>query len=268
MTGCNNGQIDSGWSDDVVVIDGNDREWRNNQFIPNKEKVALGIMNDADNLYISFRTADQATILRALIMGFTVWIDPRGRNSQVFGIKYPVGSGPGEMRGMKRGASDSYEERDQQIEFLLQNQNIVDIYGSDDFLVRRLPVSNESGIIVKPGYIQGQFIYELQIPLAVIEEQTGSVRIEPGATVGVGFLAGEIDREVMREQGNGDMSDAGGGKGGGRGGGRGGGMDGGMGGGRGGGGKGGPSGGGAQASSREQPKSMKLWFRVKLAIRP
>lgn len=254
LTGCNQSKLDSVWSEGTVVIDGDDQEWRSSQFVPKGEKIALGIMNDETNLYLSFRTADQQTIIRALSLGFTIWIDPKGGKRQTFGIKYPVGTGLGEMRGLLRDRRASYDEREEQIRFLLQTQTLIDIYGPDNYLINRIALSNDSGLKLKSAYSRGQFIFEVQIPFMNIAEQTGGQALSPGANIGVGFVAGEIDREALRSQMAGRGGRGGSRPGGGRGG------RGGMG--------GSPPGGGmgrSGAGNRQMPEALEAWFKVKLA---
>jgi len=254
FTGCNQPKLDSVWSGGTVIIDGDDQEWRSSQFMPKGEKIALGIMNDEANLYLSFRTVDQQTIIRALSLGFTIWIDPKGGKRQTLGIKYPVGTGLGEMRGLLRGRQDSYDEREGQIRLLMESQTIVDIYGRDNTLIDRISLSSIDDIKMKSMYARGQFIFEVGIPFSSIAQYLGGQTIIPGANIGIGFFAGEIDREALRSQ----MAGRGG-----RGGSR---PGGGMG-GRGGMG-GSPPGGGLGRSgggNRQMPDAMEAWFKVKLA---
>ncbi|MBC8401215.1 MAG: hypothetical protein H8E14_06975 [Candidatus Marinimicrobia bacterium] len=255
LTGCNQSKLDSVWSGGTVIIDGDDQEWRSSQFVPKGEKIALGIMNDEANLYLSFRTADQQTIIRALSLGFTIWIDPKGGKRQTFGIKYPVGTGLGEMRGLLRDRRASYDEREEQIRFLLQTQTMTDIYGPENYLINRIALSNDSGLKLKSAYSRGQFIFEVQIPFTNITEQTGGPTVSPGARIGVGFIAGEIDREALRSQMAGRGGRGGSRPGGGTGG------RGGMGGSPPGGGMGRSGGGNRQM----MPDAMEAWFKVKLA---
>jgi len=254
VTGCNQEQIHSIWNDETIMIDGDDQEWHSRQFVPKGEKVALGIMNDEANLYLSFRTADQQTIIRALSLGFTIWIDPKGGKKQVFGIRYPIGAGFGEMRGLLRGQWAAYDEREEQIRLLMVSQTMVDVYGRDNTLINHIPQSNADGIKLKSMYTQGQFIFEVQIPFTIITEQTGGPKLSLGAKVGVGFVAGAIDRDALREQ-MGGRAGGGGERPGGSMGGRGG-----RGGGPPGGGMGRPGGG-----NRQMPEAMEAWFMVKLA---
>ncbi|MBC8402168.1 MAG: hypothetical protein H8E14_11830 [Candidatus Marinimicrobia bacterium] len=254
FTGCNQSKLDSVWSGGTVVIDGDDKEWRSSQFVPKGAKIALGIMNDESNLYLSFRTADQQTIIRALNLGFTIWIDPKGGKRQTFGIKYPVGTGLGEMRGLLRDRRASYDEREEQIRLLLGSQTIVDIYGRDNTLIDRISLSSIDDIKLKSVYVRGQFIFEAQIPFTNIAELTGGQALSPGAKIGVGFVAGEIDREALRSQMAGRGGRGGSRPGGGRGG------RGGMG--------GSPPGGGMGRSgvgNRQMPEALEVWFKVKLA---
>jgi len=121
-------------------------------------------------------------------------------------------------------------------------------------LIDRISLSSIDDIKMKSMYARGQFIFEVGIPFSSIAQYLGGQTIIPGANIGIGFFAGEIDREALRSQ----MAGRGG-----RGGSR---PGGGMG-GRGGMG-GSPPGGGLGRSgggNRQMPDAMEAWFKVKLA---
>ena len=115
-----------------------------------------------------------------------------------------------------------------------------------------------SDIVVKSGYTLGQFIIEMQIPFSEMEVYNKGILIEPGSIIGVGWVAGDIDREAMMAE-MGERRGQGGGMG------RGGGMEGGSPAGGGRGGRGGMGGQGRSGGNRQLAESMKVWVKVKLA---
>ena len=260
FTGCKKNVLNSGWTDGQIMVDGMDRDWQGHQIVPKGQKVAVGLMNDDQNLYLSFRTADQNTIMRALTLGLTIWVDPKGGKRQTLGVKYPIGGGFGELRDLLPDPRSSYIDRDDQIELLIRSENTAEVYGPDEFPIKQISLSESGDIVVKSGYAQGQFIIEMQIPFSEMEVYNKGKMIEPGSTIGVGWVAGEIDREAMMAE----MADR---KGQGGGMGRGGGMEGGSPSGGGRGGRGGMGGQGRGGGNRQLAEAMNVWIKVRLAER-
>ncbi len=252
-TGCNQVKYNSTWKQQDIVIDGDDRDWQGAQIVPKKVRVALGVKNDADYLYLSFRTPEQSLMMQVLGQGFTVWVDPTGGKNEVWGIKYPVGGGMQEMGELMRIIRMSPDEADKQVEQLMQLQSFAQVIDPENRF-QTIPLSQSDFITAKMSYSNGQLIYELKMPLAANPNDINGTGIEPGSVIGLGFTTPEMEMGAMMGGGPG-----GGGMGGPPGGGIMSGGGGGMGGGRGMGGP--PSGGG----NRQMPESLELWLKVALA---
>ncbi len=266
LGGCNQIKYNSSWCENDVTVDGDDSEWQGAQMVPKKLRVAVGVKNDNDNLYLSFRTPDRSTMMQVLGLGFTVWIDPKGGKREAWGIKYPVGSGMQEMGMLMRTMRMNPEEVDRQVEQMLQMQSFAQIIDPENRF-RTIPLSQSEIVDICLQYSNGQLIYELKLPLASDFNDIENTRLEPGSVVGIGITTPEIDMADMMGGGRPESGMPGGGMSGGRGGG-------GMGGGRGGGGmsgggKGGGRGGGMSSppggGDRQMPEAMDLWLKITLA---
>jgi hypothetical protein len=85
--------VHSSWRDTLIAIDGDLSDWtrypiHNDQ----KLKIQYSIVNDADFLYISMRTADEDLKTKILRAGMDIWFDIRGGHKQVTAIHYPLPS--------------------------------------------------------------------------------------------------------------------------------------------------------------------------------
>jgi hypothetical protein len=79
------------WQATPITIDGNNNDWP--QPYPEYDsKASLGyaVSNDKENLYITCETGDQATQLKILRNGLTVWIDKTGEKEEVTAINFPI----------------------------------------------------------------------------------------------------------------------------------------------------------------------------------
>jgi len=81
------------WQEQPITIDGSNKDWPS-PYPEYDEKAQLGyaVSNDRENLYISVETGDQATQLKILKNGLTVWIDKAGGKDEVTAINYPIPS--------------------------------------------------------------------------------------------------------------------------------------------------------------------------------
>jgi hypothetical protein len=95
------------WQAQPITIDGDSKDWPA-PYPEYNSKASLGyaVSNDKDNLYITVETGDQATQLKILRNGLTVWIDKTGDKEQVTAINYPL------PRNYNRGAKNDRDGSD------------------------------------------------------------------------------------------------------------------------------------------------------------
>ena len=276
IIGCNELEFGSSWRDHEITIDGMATDWQDPMVYAEDAKVAVGIVNDEQHMYVCLTPADIRTATQMAMTGFMVWFDPEGGTKKRFGIRFPLGMqgrgvpmmfqekmpGGGVSRGgMSRGGlADS--TRYQRMFGGLGGE--LDILGPEEDQSMRMAFSSARGIEVQLGYSKGRVVYELKIPLARDAEHPYGIGTVLGETIGIGFETPEMDREAMRESMSGGRGGGGGMPGGGKGGGMGGGRGGGMGGGRGGG-MGGGRGGGMRPGGGGTPEPLELWAKVTLA---
>ena len=271
VTGCNELEVDSSWRDHEITIDGMGTDWQDPMVYAEDAKIAVGLVNDAQYMYICLTPADIRTATQMATAGFTVWFDPEGGKKKRFGIRFPLGMQGGgdpmmfresmsrERMSRERGARGSMQDSTRYQRMFAMMGNQLDILGPDEDKSVRVAVLSAKGIEVQLGYSRGRVVYELKVPLARDAEHPYGIGTALGETIGIGFATSELDREKMMET----MGQGRGGRGGGRGGG--GGMKGGGGGMRGGG-RGGRGGmGGMRPSGGQMPEPLELWAKVTLA---
>lgn len=246
--------LSSRWRDREIVIDGKSSEWEGTFVAIEKPSVVIGMMNDAEFLYICLIPQSRDVRAQMLHSGFTLWFDPAGGKENVFGIGFPLGSGG--RFGMApppdhRNAPES-DKREQIVEEANSEMEIrVPALGEK----HRIPVRVAVAIQVRISADEERLVYEAKIPLIRNADHPHAVGVAPGGFVGVQMETTEV-RAGERPQHAPGSGPGGGGPGGGF-------MPPGGGGGFGpGGGGAGPVPGGARPSP---PKPMKLHIRVKLA---
>ncbi len=235
LTGCNEVELQSQWTE-PVTLGGSNADWPENpQYFDEDSRVRVSLMNDDDNLYIRLITRDQTTMMLFLRGGFTVWIDDSGDTGKQFGLQFPLA-----RQSQMRGRMSDHKARNDMEEMLEDSQYSLAILNGEEETRQTMAISKaaEMGIYSRLRMQQGYLIYELKVPLTVSAHNN---------SIGVGFETGKIERRSGKGSSGGGRG--GGGKGGGGGGGRG---------GKNMGGKGGAHGGGSQ-----QP--IEIWAKVHLA---
>ncbi|MSO50587.1 MAG: hypothetical protein EXQ49_11940 [Acidobacteria bacterium] len=220
--------VQSRWRADDVRIDGVMTDWTDLTFV--SKEVALGVANDREHLYFVVVTSNAAVTTQIIRAGLSVYVDPKGKRGQAFGVRIPpVGS---------RLAPGTLPPRPDEPPLL----SYFDILGPGRDDLRRVMVEEASGVALRIGSHDGAFFMEVQVPF-----ESGEGRpYAPGIEFAKGFVAlGIVTPEPPRTPS--------------RGGGRGGGMAGGMGGGL-------PTGG--MSGGKPEPakgKSIGIWTTVRLA---
>ena len=88
------------WQETPVTIDGSNKDWPSPYpAYDDKAMIGYAVSNDRENLYITVETGDQATQLKILRNGLTVWIDKTGGKNEVTAINYPIPSTYNTIKG-------------------------------------------------------------------------------------------------------------------------------------------------------------------------
>jgi hypothetical protein len=266
-------KLTSPWRDRDIRVDGIGVEWSALQPLAKNVRLAIGLANDAEHLYIALVTSDAATSMQMLQQGLIVWFDAKGGKKRQFGIRYPMGmtpdqqgqrgGDPGRASGGRSGGAPPPEGG---FGSPGAPPDVGKMYAraEADGQLRRLEILGEgkdtqiasidsaAPLELKTGWSEGTLVYELKIPLARNGNLPG-LGVQPGAIIGIGLETPKRsggDSGGMRIGGPGGMGGGMGGRGGGMPGGRGGGM-------------GGPGGFG-----RGVPGPLKLWTTLLLSPAP
>lgn len=262
LAGCNELELKSAWRDREIVIDGDATDWRGLTTYVEKGNIAVGVTNDADDLFICLHSPTSEVAEQIVMRGLTVWFDPEGGFDKRFGIRCPMGGGEMRKRG-DRGEMDRGAMKNAIAGMVDQAANQIELLGPDNLGYGTFAAGDVQGLEIALGYVNGRIIYELRLPLEKTEEQPYALGVNWEKKVGIGFQTPEFDMEAMREEMGEAMGDRPPGGGGGPGGGPGGGMGGDAGGGMPAG--GGRGGGGPPGANRDMPEPVELMCRAELA---
>jgi len=236
--------LTSGTPGNTIVIDAQVPEWSGALRPMENEPFSLGILNDADYLYIALVSHNQPTIMQIMGQGLTFWFDPEGGKEKTLGVRFPTGRS-GQDRPGRRGSSGNFS-----IDNVASYFEVV--HGEQ---IWRYPVKSLPDIDASADLDAGTLILELRVPLT--RSANFNFSLAENEVLGLGLETPPLNLDDLRQSAAGEA---------GRGRGRGGFQDGGLGGvnsnpvGMGGGRPLSPG----ERSALQAPDQLKLWATVTL----
>lgn len=206
IAGCRQDDVASHWQDHPISIDGDQTDWPGRTlYVPTGKPVTVGVINDDSWLYVTLSTTDKELMLKALRLGFIVWLDPEGRTRETLGIKYPLGIFSLDQRSARSGSRRSPTPNIQQIiHSLPESQSWIEILGPRNHDVYQVPATDMTLAQVRLNYSEfGQLVYELKLPLKGFPNHPSSYSIAPGDELGIGFTTRSMSFSSVRGSGPG-----------------------------------------------------------------
>jgi hypothetical protein len=159
-------ELSCSWRDREIRIDGDDEDWRDLTRPVAGQKFAMGLLNDAEALYLCLVTKDRATSAQITRQGLILWFSRPDDRKHGFGVQFPF-DGAGPMPGRPAG------------------REALGIFGPGRKDVRRVPMEEAGGIVACVGVHGDLVVYEARLPIkagggeyAVAAEPGGNVRLE------------------------------------------------------------------------------------------
>jgi hypothetical protein len=194
LPGCGDVELTSKWRENEILIDGSSAEWGNSLNTFEKEKVAVGLANDSENLYLCVILMDRQTQMQVVRMGLTLWFDSTGADSKIFGVHFPLG-----IRSMdfsRRPADQSGEERNRlSASEMLRMLHEMEILGADNKVLEKFLNLHSAGLQASINDSTGSLVYELKVPLHGNSDHPYAIGTGPGRTFSIGLETEEFKRE-------------------------------------------------------------------------
>ncbi len=186
----------STWRAAGITVDASVAEWGEARRPLEKQNVIFGVANDAENLYLTFTPGDDALQRQILMLGLTIWFDPRGAKDEHLGIRFPRGARGGRIPFRGRPPDIATEEGRRRIAAGLDSLEILRAgSGAGD----PYAVDSLAGVEVRAQLAGDVLVYELKLPLARRPEYPYALGAQPGDVIGVGLQTPAMDRRRMLE---------------------------------------------------------------------
>lgn len=253
---CKNSVIESSWTADAIIIDGKIEDWEGKPTMYfEDEKAVIGVCNDAERLYVAFRTRDHKLARIISMSGLTLYFDVRGKESKDFALRFRPGPPPRPPFN-EQGDFDSDDARRQRDRYRQRSGDSLEptftCFIKNRISEKDIPFDGSEGPSAAFDTSFGFYSYELSVPLAKGAVRYFGLGIEPGQIVGIGAEYGGRPNMMSMPDRPGGMRS--GGFGGGSGG-------------RDGGGFGGRGGRGRSGDRPSMPTRQEIWIKARLAIR-
>ncbi len=185
-----------------ITIDGNPADWGNGLKYLKDEKVALGVSNDNNYFYLCLTTNDMSKVMPMFAGGFVVWVENEKNDQNTIGIKYPLHNIVNESRIMVNPGEFRERGRGMMISEMIKSQDEIRILNKDNFPVTVISTSDSSGLKAALGFYDGQFVYELRVPLKLDEQNKYGVSADPGDRLLVKFETERPERDNFKTGGD------------------------------------------------------------------
>ncbi len=199
--GCDNLELHSKWLNHDITIDGNDADWKNATTYIENAKIAIGLFNDENYLYLSLSPWDRKIQNQIMRRGCTLWFDPERDNKKTFGIRFPLGKKEMGLPLMDRGNRRESEKR---LEMYKELQNELEILYTGEDEPTKMSISNAAlyGINVMVGNSGGRLFYELKVPLKKDNQHPYAICADINKSIRIGFETPEIDTDIEIKKDN------------------------------------------------------------------
>ncbi|MBS1680803.1 MAG: hypothetical protein JST48_03750 [Bacteroidetes bacterium] len=172
------------------VIDGKMEDWPSEWWLDPDGKFISNVGNDAENLYVRLKIADDITQQKIGWFGLSVKLNPSGKRKGKVGLKYPVGKDATEIKKEKPEAVSASDNRNAMVEMkkdLISDVEVVELIGlaKKNIVSSRLGLANGIEAIIV-AQEDGSYIYEAKIPFKAFRINKKEVEV-----LGVEFETGK-----------------------------------------------------------------------------
>ncbi|RAJ95930.1 hypothetical protein LX87_03680 [Larkinella arboricola] len=171
-------------------------------------KIHALATNSADKLFLTIQLNNDSDQFKALLFGSTIWLDQKSKKKSRRGIQFPLPEelDPATGKPLSMAAQTGPTDRGMMMKQLLSRKiemKLIHLVAEDEMLVSAS--GDPSGITGKIEEKAGRLVYQLAIPLALINGKPGSD--EPLA---IAFETGVPEKPKQTSSDAGSMSGMGG----------------------------------------------------------
>ena len=201
-SGCRGKKIENQWTSQEIIVDGKSEDWEAAPLTYAKEtNMAMGVTNNAENIYVMFRLNDPGTARRIQKMGFTVWLNKDGKKKKTFGINYRGSSGmqhelkPVEVPSEMGGGTRPDRMKAMMERFSVDLPDFGKIRLIENGEERDIPENNLEGPAAGFALSNGYYCYEFRMPIPINVELGTEVKL----CMELGGLTDENMKKIREE---------------------------------------------------------------------
>ena len=179
-------QFSSAWAATPAKVDGTADTWTPFLRPLGDIPMVIGVQNDADFLYLCFKTSNPFLKRQLLSTGLTVWANGKGNTNtnRGFGVRYPlVPKAKGDEEHRRVPPTPTPAEGS--VSALVQPPPEFEFIGPNWDNRRRMEFGDEQPITAALGDDSGVMVLELRIPLKASEALPLAIGVTPGTPIGL-----------------------------------------------------------------------------------
>jgi len=184
-----------------IVIDGDISDWPGELWVDPDGRFFCNVANDANNLYVRLKIADDLTQQKVGLFGLSLKLNPSGKRKGKVGLKYPTGRDASELKKKEPTEAEASMDAKNKIAMkkeLLGDVEVVELIGlaKENIVSSRLGLANgiEAMIIALDD---GSYTYEAKIPFKAFRIVKSQVEI-----LGVEFQTGRLNVQAKNNAAN------------------------------------------------------------------
>jgi len=195
------------WQETPIAIDGQNLDWPNPYpSYDDKSKISYATSNDGENLYISMQTGDEATAMKILRAGMTLYIDPSGGRNQSVSVQYPMPGNSTDVGNWRpKSESNQFSKgRSEHMQKLIESSRDIAFQGFKGNCNGATAVmqQNDCGIVARMDMDEYQsLIWEIKIPFKSFYKDKLSSE-DAGRSVGICFSINAIPKPAENKDDN------------------------------------------------------------------
>ena len=177
-------QVASAWAPAPAKVDGTADTWSALLRPLGDRPMVIGVQNDADFLYLCFKTSNHKLKKQLTTTGLTVWANGTGKanTNKGFGVRYPLGGGQGsKQREGGEPAPTPAEEGSRPA--VVEPPSEFELIGPTTEDRRRVELGGDEPVAAALGDDSGVMVLQLRLPLKSSDAHPLAAGAAPGTPI-------------------------------------------------------------------------------------
>lgn len=192
--------VESKWAGAQIQVDGQPAEWPAEEFVADDGRGAKFAFRNDDNYLYAFLTLSDPKYFSSIDQsGITLWINTQGKERMVYGLHFLRKTVTADqlIQDLEKQGQAMTEERKKEIKARPQYM----VFACDSVNKRGEAIAHAAGVqsgTFRTALVEKAKNYEFIVPLALLDDPAGEVKVDPVKPFKVGFEWGGLTEEQKK----------------------------------------------------------------------